>query len=79
MINQYNTKKGLQKFSDQGSATLEKEVRQLLTMDAIKPEKPTDITKEDQLISLGYLILLKEKHDVIIKFRVSWHGIKQRD
>ena len=70
-MNQYNTKKGIQKFSDQGSATVEKEVRQLLTMDAIKLGEPTDITKEDRLTLLGYLISLKEKHNVIIKFRVS--------
>ena len=48
-MNQYNTKKGIQKFSDQGSATVEKEVRQLLTMGAIKLGEPTDITNNNGL------------------------------
>ena len=37
-------------------------------MDEIRPDDPKDLTKEDSHDLLGYLMLLKVKRDVRIKF-----------
>ena len=39
-MNQYNMNRGLQKFGDQGAADMEKELRQLITMDVIESDNP---------------------------------------
>ena len=44
-MTQNNMKRGLQNFGDQGVAAAVKELRQLLTMDSIKPDNPKDLNK----------------------------------
>ena len=39
-MNQYNMNRDLQKFGDQGAADMEKELRQLITMDVIESDNP---------------------------------------
>ena len=46
-------KRGFQNFGDQGAAAVEKEVRHILTMDAIEPYNPKDLVKKDRHASLG--------------------------
>ena len=38
-------------------------------MDAIKPDEPKDLTKEEWCASTSYLMFLKEKHNGIVKGR----------
>ena len=57
---------------------MEKEVIQLLIMDAIEPDETKDLTNDDQRDSRGYLIFLKEKCDNGIKVRGLCGGRKQR-
>ena len=45
--------RGIHKYGDWGTSDVEKEVRQLLTMDSIKPYNPKAITKEGQRASCG--------------------------
>ena len=48
MMIQHNMRKSLEDFGEQGSATMDKEVIQILTMDVIEPYYPKDLTKEDR-------------------------------
>ena len=45
-MTQYNMKKGLQKFGEQGAADSENEVRQLIKMEAIDTENPKYLKRE---------------------------------
>ena len=78
-MTQQNMRKGLQKFGDRGAVALEKDIRQLLSMDDIDPDGHKDMTKQDWLTSLAYLIFLKEELDRSIKGRDCCYGCSQYD
>ena len=68
-MNQFNVKQGLKRFFQSGVSIIEKEVRQLVTMDTLEPYKPNEISREYQMATMAYLVLLKDKRDRTIKTR----------
>ena len=60
MITQYNMNRGLLEFVYRGTADVEKEVIQLLTMDSTKMYDSKDLSKEYRRASLGYLFPSRE-------------------
>ena len=70
VMNQYNMKQGLKRFGQSGVSAIEKEVCQLVTMDALDPDNPKELSREDLRDSMAYLMFLKEKRDGNIKAQV---------
>ena len=66
-MTQYNTKQGLKCFSKSGVRTIDKEVLQLITMEALYPYYPKELIREDHRAAMAYLMFLKEKQDDTIK------------
>ena len=58
-MTQYNTKQGLKRFSQSGFSAIDKEVRQLVTMDALEPYNPKELRREDCRAAMAYLMFLK--------------------
>ena len=58
---------------------MDKEVRQILTMDAIEPGNSKNLINKYRCNSLGNIILFKKKCDGIIKARGFCDSHKQRD
>ncbi len=55
-LTQYNLKKGLKEFGNDGRVALGKEVEQLYTRKVSKPVNGGDLTKEQKIASLRYLM-----------------------
>ena len=72
-------KKGLKCFSKSGVSAIEKEVRQLVTIDALEPNNLKEIRREDCRSAIAYLMLLKEKGNSTIKDRGCCGRIVQRN
>ena len=66
-MNQYNMNQGLNHFSQSGFSAIEKEVRQMVTMDALDPDNLKELIREGHRSAMAYLIFLKEKRDGTIK------------
>ena len=52
-------KQVLKRFGQSGFITIEKEVRQLVTMDSLDPDNPKELSREDRRVAMAYLIFLK--------------------
>ena len=76
---QYNMNQGLKRSSKSRVSAIEKEVRQLVTMDALETDDPKDLNREDHRAVMVYLMLLKEKREAAIKSKGCCDGIMQRN
>ena len=68
-MNQYNMKQGLKRFGQSGVRSIDKEVIQMVTMDALDPDDPKDPRREYHRSVMAYLMFLKEKQDGTINAR----------
>jgi hypothetical protein len=78
-LTQYNLKRGLKEFGNDGLVALGKEVEQLYTRKVSKPVDSKDLTKEQKRASLRYLMFLTKKRTGRIKARGCADGRKQRE
>ena len=78
-MNQYNMKQVLNRFRQSRASAIEKEVRQLVTMDTLDPENPNELSREDCRSVMAYLMFLKEKWDGTIKAQGCCNGRIQRN
>ena len=69
MMTQLNIRQGIKEFSDTGNEALLKELSQLHERDALLPLRNEDMSQEQKMKALCYLMFLKEKHDRTIKAR----------
>ena len=79
VFTQYNLKQSLKKFGDRTMVAVEKEVRQLDSMDALQPDDPSKLTKEERRAAMAYLMFVKEKRDGTLKGRGCCDGRVQRN
>ena len=68
-MTQYNMKQVLNCFSQSGVSAIEEEVRQLVMMNALDPDNPKEIRREDRRAAMAYLMFLKVKLHGVIKAR----------
>ena len=61
IITQYNINLVLKRFGQNAVGAIEKEVRQLVTMESLEPYKTKELIKEDHRAVMAYLVFLKEK------------------
>ena len=66
----YSLKQVLKCFGKSGVSTIEKEVCQLVIIDALETDNPKDFSREDFRVVMAYLIFLKEKRGGTIKAQV---------
>ena len=78
-MTQYNMNQGLKSFVQSGVITTEKEVNQLVTMDALDPDNPKELSREDHRAAMAYLLFLKEKWYITVKAQCCCDGIVQRN
>ena len=78
-MTQYNLRAGIKKFGDRAMPSVEKEIKQLDDMDALDPDDPATLTKEDRKFAMAYLMFLKEKRDGTLKARGCCDGRVQRN
>jgi hypothetical protein len=78
-LTQYNLKRGLKEFGNDGLTALGKEVEQLYTRKVSKPVNSDDLTKDQKRASLRYLMFLTKKRCGRIKARGCADGRKQRE
>ena len=69
---------GLNFFGNIRVSAIEKEVHQLVTMDALEPGDPKMLIREYLRVSMAYLMFLEEKRDGAIKARGCCDGRIQR-
>ena len=67
-------KQDLKRFSQSGVSDIEKEVHQRVTMYALEPDNPKELSREDCRAAMAYLMFLKEKRDSNIKARGCCYG-----
>ena len=79
MLSQYGLKKGLRLFSEDGEAAVTKEIQQLYDREVLEPKHPSELTKEQRVRALSYLMFLKMKRNGTIKGRGYADGRKQRE
>ena len=75
---QYNIGQGLKLFGAEGSAAVEKEMKQLDYLEVMSPVKAHMMTPTEKKNSLAYLMFLKQKRCGTIKARGCADGRKQR-
>jgi hypothetical protein len=78
-LTQYNLKRGLKEYGNDGRVALGKEVEQLYTRKVSKPVDSNDLTREQKRASLRYLMFLTKKRSGRIKARGCADGRKQRE
>ena len=61
IITQYNINLVLKRFGQNAVGAIEKEVRQLVTMESLEPYKTKELIKEYHRAVMAYLVFLKEK------------------
>ena len=66
-MNQYNMKQDLNRSYQSRFGAIEKEERQLVTMDFLEPDNPKELIREDRRNVMAFLVFLKERHDGTIK------------
>ena len=79
IMTQYGVKKGLKLFGSRGTAAVKKELQQVHDRKVVKPVHPQELTREQRVRALAYLMFLKEKRTGEIKGRGCADGRKQRD
>ena len=79
MLSQYGLKKGLRLFGEDGEAAVTKELQQLHDREVLEPKHPNELTKEQRVRALSYLMFLKMKRNGTIKGRGCADGRKQRE
>jgi len=77
-LTQYNVKKGLKLFGQDGVDAVLKEVQQLHDRDVLLPKDPQMLTPQEKSSALTYLMFLKKKRCGKIKGRGCADGRKQR-
>ena len=78
MLTQYNLRKGLETFKEDGVNAVEKELKSLHIMDACKPMNPESMTREQKSAALRYLMYISKKRCGRIEARGCADGRKQR-
>lgn len=78
LLTQHSVSKGLQIFGEDGAVAVKKELKQLHDLKVIKPVKSKDLTRDQKLQALHYLMFLKKKRCGRIKGRGCADGRKQR-
>ena len=78
ILSQYGMKQGLKLFQERGVNAVKKELLQLHTREVVKPVHPSNMTREQRVRALAYLMFLKEKRCGTIKGRGCADGRKQR-
>ena len=78
-LSQYTLKKGLQVFGTAGAAAVKKELQQLHDREVLAPRFFTELTREQRIRSLSYLMFLKRKRDDSIKGRGCADGRPQSE
>ena len=58
-MTQYNMKQVLKRFFQSRVGTIEEEVRQQVMMNALDPDNPKEIRREDCRAAMAYLMFLK--------------------
>jgi hypothetical protein len=79
VLTQYNLKRGLKEFGNDGIVALGKEMEQLHTRKVAKPVDGNNLTKEQKRATLRYLMFLSKKRCGRVKARGCADGRKQRD
>ena len=80
ILTQYSTKQVLKVFVKKGEDEVQKELQQFHDRRVVEPKKPQDLSYEQRIRSLAYLMFLKLKIDEVrIKGRGCADGRKQRD
>ena len=72
-------KKGLKVFGKAGAEAVTKEVQQLHDRGVLEPKHFGELTREQRVRALAYLMFLKQKRDASIKGRGCADGRKQHD
>ena len=78
-MTQYNLKRGLREFGDDGIVALGKEMSQLHTRQVAKPIDSSTLTAHQKHATLRYLMFLTKKRCGRIKARGCADGRKQRE
>jgi hypothetical protein len=78
-LTQYNLKRGLKEFGNDGIVALGKEMEQLHTHKVAKPVDGNNLTKDQKQATLRYLMFLSKKRCGRVKARGCADGRKQRD
>ena len=80
ILTQYRIKQGLKVFGNKVEAAVRKELHQSHDIRVVEPKKPRDLSYEQRIRSLAYLMFLKLKSDEVkIKGRRCADRRKQRD
>ena len=80
ILNQYIIKHGLKVFGNNGEAGVQKELQQFHDHIFVKPKNPQDLSYEQRISSLSYMIFLKLKsYKVTIKGRRFKYGRKHQN
>ena len=79
LLSQHTLKKGLQVFGKAGAEAVTKELQQLHDLGILEPKHFNELTREQRVRALTYLMFLKQKRDDTIKGRGCVDGRKQRD
>ena len=78
LTKQMNWQKGLKVLGKKSEIAIEKELQQIHDMEGFQPKHWHELTKEERMQALKYLIYLKEKRDGKIKGRGCADGRPQR-
>jgi hypothetical protein len=78
-LTQYNLKRGLKEFGNDGLVALGKEMEQLHTRVVAKPIDGHNLTSEQKRATLRYLMFLSKKQCGRVKARGCANGRKQRE
>ena len=77
ILTQYSIKQGFKVFGDKCESEVRKELQQFQDHRFVEPTKPQDLSYEERISSLAYLMFLKLKSDdVTIKGRGCADGSK---
>ena len=77
LLQQFHISKGLKKFGKRGEAAVMKEMEQLHIRKVLNPKHANELTEDEKLQALKYLMFLKEKHDGQVKGRGCADGRPQ--
>merc|ERR1712127_855965 len=78
LTEQMGWKKGLKVLGEKGEEAIENELQQIHDMDGFTPKHWHQLTKEERVRALKYLMYLKEKRDGKVKGRGCADGRPQR-
>ena len=79
LFTQYSVKKGIQVFGEAGITAVKEELQQLETRKVMEPIAGNEMTREEKMVCLQYLMFLKQKRSGKIKGRGCADGRKQRE